>query len=564
MEINERLFIFESDPDFSDNSRGFWEYLNKNTDYITYWIIKDPIMLNILHDKHINCELFGTAEADKLINTAHYLVTSSFNFAYSKKKGQVHISLWHGFPLKLIGFFDSASADDDFINLKIITTQTDFLTVTSRLSHLTLSGLLSLDPRKVIETGYPRNDLLFNYDGKEQLSKILDMDLNSCKLFLYLPTMRKGLKDEGIGFEDNIFNYYDYDSKKLDEYLELNNSYIVAKLHFADIQHFHKTNFELPTRLILLNNNDLCYKLLTIYHIMNAFDALITDYSSVYVDYLLLDKPIIFSCPDLKTYKKDRGFVVDDPSLFMPGASVQNQKEFLNELSNIINGIDTYRNKRHETMPLFHKYLDNNSSKRILSEIESFQENYSNDINKMIGYYYFPNISPLSQYSTNNRLIKFESLFYFDTGNDFNEIEKMSYNISFFIGDILEYNIKLPNNIKKIRFDPFQNGNYIFEDFKIISNYKNLSYFVNNCIKINNTIILENDNPQIIIDNTSHFGSLLKITFKCKSSFLERKMINQIVFTELHDKNNKLFYLQNSLSWKITKPLRLIKRIIKR
>ena len=46
--------------------------------------------------------------------------------------------------------------------------------------------------------------------------------------------MRKGLKQEGQGFEENIFNYKDYDPKKLDEFLENNHAYIVAKLHFVD------------------------------------------------------------------------------------------------------------------------------------------------------------------------------------------------------------------------------------------------------------------------------------------------------------------------------------------
>ena len=44
--------------------------------------------------------------------------------------------------------------------------------------------------------------------------------------------MRKGLKDEGEHFENNIFNYSDYDVEKIDEFLEENNIYIVTKVHF--------------------------------------------------------------------------------------------------------------------------------------------------------------------------------------------------------------------------------------------------------------------------------------------------------------------------------------------
>ena len=47
--------------------------------------------------------------------------------------------------------------------------------------------------------------------------------------------MRKGLKDEGEHFENNIFNYSDYDVEKIDEFLEENNIYIVTKVHFEDL-----------------------------------------------------------------------------------------------------------------------------------------------------------------------------------------------------------------------------------------------------------------------------------------------------------------------------------------
>lgn len=89
-------------------------------------------------------------------------------------------------------------------------------------------------------------------------------------------------------------------------------------------------------------NSNMC----TIYHIMDAFDGLITDYSSIYVDYLLLDKPIIFSCPDIEKYRADRGFIVDDPALLMPGAIVKAQDQLIKTMSDIINGDDTYKETR--------------------------------------------------------------------------------------------------------------------------------------------------------------------------------------------------------------------------
>ena len=90
--------------------------------------------------------------------------------------------------------------------------------------------------------------------------------------------------------------------------------------------------------MILLDNDALVNECFTIYHLMNAFDILITDYSSVYVDFLLLNKPIIFSCPDFNKYNEDRGFIVDEPKFMMPGQLVQNQTQLLESIDEIYVG----------------------------------------------------------------------------------------------------------------------------------------------------------------------------------------------------------------------------------
>ena len=203
--------------------------------------------------------------------------------------------------------------------------------------------------------------------------------------------MRKGLKDEGEHFENNIFNYSDYDVEKIDEFLEENNIYIVTKVHFEDNKLYKQEDFKLSKRIIFLNTEIMNEHLCTIYHIMDAFDGLITDYSSIYVNYLLLNKPIIFSCPDIEKYKEDRGFIVDDPTLLMPGAIVKTQAQLLKNLSLIIENHDTYKDKRKEMMPFFHNHLDGNSSKRLLEEILKI-ENIS-DSGKLVGQLFQKNVS---------------------------------------------------------------------------------------------------------------------------------------------------------------------------
>lgn len=179
MNIENNLMVFGSSPDFADNPRGFWEYININTSYDTCWVIKDKVMFELLNRKEIKCVLEGAREAREIIDKARYLITSSFDFAYNKRVGQIHIAAWHVFPLKVIGFFDSAVASETYVKgLKVITTQTDLITATSRFSHITLSGMFSVDPHKVKETGYPRNDMMFNNNSKQKLQELLDTDIS--------------------------------------------------------------------------------------------------------------------------------------------------------------------------------------------------------------------------------------------------------------------------------------------------------------------------------------------------------------------------------------------------
>ncbi len=552
--IDNNLIVFESMPDFADNSRGFYEYIKSNTSFDTFWIIRDKKILEILKDNNVKCALYGTKEANEKINTAHYFVTSSFEFAYYKKPGQIHISAWHGFPLKLIGFFDSASATTDFQNLKVITTQTDIVTATSRFSQLTLSGQFSLDPRKVKNTGYPRNDIMLTCDAKKELLKITDIDIENNKLFLYLPTMRKGLKNEGGQFVKNILNYNDYDLNKLESFLENNNVYIFVKMHFADNIYFKENNFSLPKRIIFIDTDILNEHLLTIYHIIDAFDALITDYSSIYVDYLLLNKPIIFSCPDISEYQKDRGFIIDNPRLLMPGDMVQSQYELINALQSIISGNDKYMKKRYESIDFFHAHKDSNSSKRLYDEMINFNKGSYNDVNKEVGRYFVKNNTPLSQYMLNAT-----AEIYYDFGNGFNEINKLIKNYNVYEQNI-SFCIDIPTNTHQIRFDPDYSGRWIISELNIKIDGIDTDYDTINIICEDNQLYLCENDPQIYIKVPSKAQQLL-IEFKCDNIYDEAtKLINNLEIKN-HELETKLEEMENSRSWKITKPLRKLSNL---
>ena len=569
--IEKDLMVFISSPDFADNSRGLWEYVVKNTNYKTLWIIRDKAIYDLLLDNGIECALEGSELAKETISKAHYLITSSFDLAYEKKVGQVHVAAWHGFPLKVIGFFDSAASNpESFDDLKIITTQTDLITATSRFSHLTLSGMFAVDPRKVKETGYPRNDIMFWSNAQEELQKLIDIDVKNSRLFFYLPTMRKGLKDEGEHFEKNIFNYSDYNVEELDCFLEKNNAYIIAKVHFADNEMYKSEDFKLPKRLLFLDTQIMNAKLCTIYHIMSVFDGLITDYSSIYADYMLLNKPILFTCPDIEKYKKDRGFVVDDPTLLMPGAIIKTQKELLENLGKILNGEDEYKAERTKKISIFHKYQDANSSRRVLEMMENMAVEGSVDSSKTMGILFQKFQSPLEQYVVQE--VKAEIFFDRGAGYSGKNKEIKKYSLMNKEDNVITVQMELPDDICNIRFDPDDYGRVVMKSMKIyLDGVRQEKYTIVNGQKIGGDIYFGKLDPQIIIPLEGKKAKTLRIEYnvadlyECAGAVIEKVCgENYLLNQKIGQLNTLLQEIYESTSWRTTEIFRKIGRRIKK
>lgn len=560
--IDDDLVVFQSWPDFADSPRALYEFITSNTTMDTFWIIRNKQMCEKLSKLGICCALEGSELAEDKIASARFLVSAAYELANQKHTGQVFISTWHGFALKLTGFFESAVNDPKaFSGIRALTTQFDAVTMTSQAARLFFAGMHACDPRKVFATGFPRNDYLFSEDGRKNLSRIVGSEIANSKLVLYLPTMRKSLKEEGAQFENNIFNYENYDSDAINNILEANESYLIAKLHPSDNGLLEIDRHSLPSRVIVIEEKDFEKELLTLYHVLNAFDCLITDYSSVYVDYMLLNRPIIFSCPDLDQYEQDRGFCVDDPSLLMPGPIVGSMDGFSKALSDILRGADAYDSKRVQLMPFFHTHTDGGSSRRTYELMSKAAVDAPPDIAKDEASAYYNSNSPLYQYS-----LDVQGDIYLDFGKGFNENNRttVSYRAQ---EDISEIEFAIPKGVISARFDPSEIGRFALQGLSIeIDNFP-AEYEIPGGITIDDLTFLPKNDPKIIIPIPSDRATMLSIRFRAidapvQGSFGRDNVdTNAVLIGKIREKESEVSSFYNS---RLRKAIRYAKKLLKR
>lgn len=236
----------------------------------------------------------------------------------------------------------------------------DYHTVSSNIDALACCTYYHVKLNNVKITGIPRNDLFNCYDEKLIPTTVKD-DINKLKtitqgrrIIAYAPTFRN------VG---NAYQFNDHEIKRLDEFLEKNN----AVFCYAGHPYLKERIIPKSKNVIDFNNefNDIQSLLL-------LSDVLITDYSSVWLDFLLTNKPIISFQFDKETYRDDRGFLYNVDNIF-PGETIETFDCLLKSLGNALfsDKSDDHRYQIIKTM--FHEYSDGNNCKRIVEFISKKQ-----------------------------------------------------------------------------------------------------------------------------------------------------------------------------------------------
>lgn len=307
---------------------------------------------------------FNSEDYFRYLSSAKYLINNvTFQYYFVKKEDQIMINTWHGIPLKHLGFdtpmgnVETANSLRNFLMSDYITSANEF-TTKNFLDAYKLDGLYE---GNLIETGYPRMDVLFNYNKDEIIAKLkrygVDIDPNK-KLVLYAPTW-KGEKyaNPTLDVEGyNIFLEEVYSKVDRDKVQVLFKPHQVVYKHLRDKGLLE--SYYIPATV---DTNE----------ILAITDILISDYSSIFFDFLATERPIIFYIPDIETYTNSRGLYYGPEKL--PGPIT---KEAV-EIGDIINNIDNYKNifnydNYTEMKNWAVKYDDGHVCERVINTVFNF------------------------------------------------------------------------------------------------------------------------------------------------------------------------------------------------
>lgn len=319
------LFSSTDNSHYNYNSRYLFEYVKENLPEITpLFVINDSELRNSLSSKY-GKQYFIETESIQGIRqalSAGVWFTSAGLPAYGTglHKKRLIINLWHGVPLKKIALLDPNLQKAARIYFKKIFSEnyTCILTTSHELIPL-MARSFAVSEDKIKVWGQPRNDGLFQKNDCREILGQLFPDLPEyTKTVLYAPTFR----DYG---QVQLFPFKDFDQEQLEAFLEEKNMLLFIRTHVAEQG---SAAPYLGKRIRFLGNEQAE----DVTGILNIFDCLITDYSSIYIDYLLTDKPMIFLPYDRQQYLDGRGmnFDYDDVT---PGPKPETFNDFLDALS---------------------------------------------------------------------------------------------------------------------------------------------------------------------------------------------------------------------------------------
>jgi CDP-glycerol glycerophosphotransferase (TagB/SpsB family) len=368
------LGCWEGTP-FRGNTKYFYQFVrSQRKDIECIWTTKNKSLLNELEKQsYLVCYAYSMKGVITHLRANFFFVTHGVSDVnqYLTKNALV-IDFSHAtYPIKKMGY---ASIKDHYFYPRnkfrkfyyLFSNpygyfKPDYVTSSSEDTSLITQKIYAVPKDKILITGLPKSDKLMNMKNASKHNSpfhTYTKNLNNIRKILFLPTFRNDPKF-------NLFNF-GYRAEDLYRLLEKINAVFFFNLHPFDMETVRKEGFKKSERIFFLNfKGDEINKLLV------DTDVLITDYGSIWADFLLFDKPLIFANFDHSGYLKERELFVnyDDD---LPGYKVDNWPALMTKIEKLVmQHEDEYQNRRIEWKEKIYQFTDGKSNERIIEFIET-------------------------------------------------------------------------------------------------------------------------------------------------------------------------------------------------
>ncbi|MCL2022757.1 MAG: CDP-glycerol glycerophosphotransferase family protein [Oscillospiraceae bacterium] len=343
----------------------FKELLARGDDFVHIWTVKNHKISeeNLNEFRNLPNVIFvkrGSREYLKALSTAKYLVTNNtFPPYFGRRKGQIYLNTWHGIPLKAMGYERQGQRVDatknvarNFLNATHIVGANDFTIRRLFKKAYMMEGIFR---GKILGEPMPRTDLVQNTKHEYIEEKLARMGFSTDKKrIVYAPTWRGALYNQ-LQFDlEELKNFV----RTLKEKIDTDRYQVYLRVHYF-LYRAIKMDEELAELCIpfTVDTDEL----------LSVTDVLISDYSSIFFDFLSTKRPILFYVPDLEDYAENRGLSIDPQDL--PGPVAKDIDTVAHFISNLEEVGEQYTKKHQEMCTWCISREDGNVTKRVVDTV---------------------------------------------------------------------------------------------------------------------------------------------------------------------------------------------------
>lgn len=364
--------IMESNPDLADNTFEVYRYIISKEAFNAYhivWLVNDPEKYNDSDfPKRVSFfPIHPKSRRDKIkkyimCNRAKIIIDCNRHYPkYKTSHTQLNVYLNHGMPLKNLTKYNHSLG----LSCGYTVSQSDFFVPYIMQQQ-------GVKNNQIIIAGVPRDDQLFikhdslitAYPDYKQYSKVIS----------WVPTFRKMANGGRVDcvvkqpFGMPVLQSIE-DIQAINQKLIETNTLLIIKPH--PVQDLTFLNGIHSSNIKVLYNDEMLMKGIQTNELLEQTDAMITDYSGIYYDYLLLDRPIGITLDDFQDYSDQKGFVFEDPLNVLQGRKIYTAEDFIHFIEEVAKGIDEHKEDRAKANSIVNKGMNGESAKRIVDFIAS-------------------------------------------------------------------------------------------------------------------------------------------------------------------------------------------------